>query len=273
MYRRVAWLLSSSSSSSSSTSTATSDKDRQFLGYSLSYPSIIIHAICKDTKSFPEPCIFCQVDPSLNPENDNNIITNTANEHDYRRDIELSSPEAVYAASHQYDIQNHEQSSSSSNISETTTTNANLSSTSNNTDSNLLPYESHPDDIRLIPPIISDNINDNTDILDTIFNTLSSCASLHPDPMDEDDEDGNNNNGLFSMMNMMMMMMNRGANNNDDNDEGNNNYEAYDSMDNNYQQNMEGVVFSAEQLEQLQHYDNLLIEETENNNDDHPIDE
>lgn len=31
-------------------------------GYSIAYPAISLHAICRDTESFPEACIFCQLD-------------------------------------------------------------------------------------------------------------------------------------------------------------------------------------------------------------------
>lgn len=38
-------------------------------GFSLEYPAISVHAVCKDTSKFPHECIYCMLDSPLEGEN------------------------------------------------------------------------------------------------------------------------------------------------------------------------------------------------------------
>lgn len=48
-------------------------------GFSLEYPSISLHAVCRDTSQFPHECIYCMMDSPLD-DNDNDGASDDSNE-------------------------------------------------------------------------------------------------------------------------------------------------------------------------------------------------
>jgi hypothetical protein len=137
--------------------------------YSLSYPNLALHAVCRDTEAYPHPCIYCQLDGSG---------SSTAGEDSARvaRGREdVSDDEAAEGQAGTAHGEGEGQTSHSS---------------------------AYADDLRFVPlsglgekALSSPSSSSTTateDLLDRIYSALSSCAELHPDAQgsDEGDEEG-----------------------------------------------------------------------------------
>lgn len=128
-------------------------------GFSLFYPAIVMHAVCRDTSTFPHPCIFMQLDPEHNL---GELASALARPRDPTSKRTRTGNGAPAQASEGEEEGEEEE-------------------------------EGEPswEDLRFVPAGESPVGSDNTaDVLDVIYDAMCECACLNPDPRDGDDSEG-----------------------------------------------------------------------------------
>jgi len=182
---RIAWLRVSGDISGSGT------------GFTVSYPNIAIHAICRDKDSFPEPCIFCQLDEPVKKDGGKafRIIEDALNDNDNDNNEGVVTGLAEVMTG-----------------SVTVTTNAADEKDEEDNTSRIDTIWRGSDELRFIPfipegkeassihSLVSVSVPGEPlaeSLLDKIFNAMSECAMLHPDGNneEEDNEEEDEENG------------------------------------------------------------------------------
>jgi nucleotide-sensitive chloride channel 1A len=134
---------------------------RSVSGFSLFYPAIVMHAVCRDTSIFPHPCIFMQLDPEHNL---GELASALARPQDpASKRTRRGNGAAAQASEEEGEEEEVEEEDE----------------------------EPGWEDLRFVPagqaPIGSD---DTADVLEVIYNAMCECACLNPDPRDGDDSEG-----------------------------------------------------------------------------------
>jgi len=135
-------------------------KARGVSGFSLFYPAIAMHAVCRDTSSFPHACIFMQLDPEQNI-----------------GELASAQPRPSVPASKRTRTGNG----------------AAAGEAEGGEEAEEEEEEEEPgwEDLRLVPAGEAEAASDNNpDVLDVIYAALCECACLNPDPRDEADSEG-----------------------------------------------------------------------------------
>jgi hypothetical protein len=197
---RIAWLRVSGDVSGSGT------------GFTVSYPNIAIHAICRDKDSFPEPCIFCQLDEPVkkdggkafriiegalnNNDNDDNegVVTGLA-------EVMTGSATVIKNAADEDDEEDN-----TSRIDTIWRGSDEL---------RFIPFIPEDKKVSSLHSLVSVSVPGEPlaeSLLDKIFNAMSECAMLHPDGNNEDEE---NENGEYDdddeQMGLMEAMLSSGG--------------------------------------------------------------
>lgn len=192
---RLAWLKLGKSGNSKGT------------GFTVSYPSIAIHAICRDQESFPEPCIFCQLDEPVTKKDNGKAV----------RIIEGSVDDVVVtglgdmvegARAGRSDAPMQEINSKKGEGEEEEEEEASrIDALWRGSDElRFIPLYSEGDSATLSSTAVVPGETLSESILDKIFNAMSECAMLHPDgdAENDEDEDGEGENEGMGMMEAML---------------------------------------------------------------------
>ena len=140
--------------------------DDAAVGYSLLYPDITLHAVCRDTEAFPEPCLFLQL-----------AVDEAA--------VSAAAEEAgAPAAGSKRGLSSTPDLRAVDEIRFVPETDAASGGSGSNSSSAGAADAAAP----------------STSALDDLFSAMSACAELHPDPMNEEDADfggGGDAGGMF----------------------------------------------------------------------------
>jgi nucleotide-sensitive chloride channel 1A len=193
-------------------------------GFTVSYPSIAIHAICRDQESFPEPCIFCQLDEPVKKKESGKVINFIEGEVE---DVIVTGLGNMVegAKAGRLDVVDEEKKSIFyTNVKEEAEEGAEEEEETNRIDT----LWRGSDELRFIPlqtegeatPLstLSSSSSSNVipgetlseSILDKVFNAMSECAMLHPDGGNDDngeDEEEEEEDGGEEGMGMMEGML------------------------------------------------------------------
>ena len=130
--------------------------------FSLYYQAIVMHAVSRDTASFHSPCIYLQLDEG------HTIASTTANRSDGAK------PKAAEDGGAPMDVEGGEEASEEDEEDE----------------------DEAAQELRLVPIAYAEAGDATLDAaLDRLFEALSECAALNPDPDDSGDDDGDD--GFF----------------------------------------------------------------------------
>jgi nucleotide-sensitive chloride channel 1A len=134
---------------------------RGISGFSLFYPAIVMHAVCRDTSTFQHPCIFMQLDPEHNLGELASALAKPRDPASKRTRTGNGAP--AQASEEEGEEEEGEEEDE----------------------------EPGWEDLRFVPagesPVGSDN---NADALDVIYDAMCECACLNPDPRNGDDSEG-----------------------------------------------------------------------------------
>ena len=174
-------------------------------GFTVSYPSIAIHAICRDQESFPEPCIFCQLDEPVTKKDNGKAV----------RIMEGSVDDVVVtglgdmvegARAGRSDAPMQEINSKKGGEEEEEEEASRIDALWRGSDElRFIPLYSEGDSATLSSNAVVPGETLSESILDKIFNAMSECAMLHPDGDAENDED--EDEGQNEGMGMMEAML------------------------------------------------------------------
>jgi len=198
---RLAWLKLGKSGNSKGT------------GFTVSYPSIAIHAICRDQESFPEPCIFCQLDEPVTKKDNGKAV----------HIIEGSVDDVVVTGLGDM-VEGARAGRSDAAIQENNSKKGEEEEEEEEEASRIDALWRGSDELRFIPlfsegdsatisstAVVVPGETLSESILDKIFNAMSECAMLHPDGDAENDEDEEDEGGDEGMGMMGAMLSGSGG--------------------------------------------------------------
>jgi len=150
---------------------------RGLSGFSLFYPAIAMHAVCRDTSDFSQPCIYLQLDPEQNLGELAGVFEQEdASSKRARPESDDPSTEAANAAPMADDEEDSDGGEEEDDDVDQTWQELRLVPATEGGEGNV-GANSTGTDAASVP-----------DELDTIYAALCECAALNPDPDDGDDE-------------------------------------------------------------------------------------
>lgn len=132
-------------------------------GFSLAYQSIVMHAVSRDTSSFHSPCLYLQIDAE-HKISGSRAGANTISSNGTSVPMDLSDGGGAAAAVADGATKEEDESEDDED-------------------------EEAPQELRLVP-VGAETDGAGIDVaIDRLFDALSACAALNPDPDDSEDED------------------------------------------------------------------------------------